>query len=345
MAKKTKESSFINMVVVLLAVTAVSAASLAYVNSITEAPRKKAQESKQQEALKVVLPEFTRLDAPIVVPMEEDGENITLFYAYNNDELVGVAVETYSTKGFSGKIFILAGFLPDGTIYNTAVLSHAETPGLGDKMDAKVSPKFPEQFKGKNPSTFALKVKKDGGDVDAITAATISSRAFADAVQRAYDVWQDKYVAEVKKSLPDILPPYKSISEKVIIDANKRELKISEAYDENDELVAIGVESYSTGFDESGVITVMVCFLPNGDIYNSYVVSHSETPGFGDRIEEEKSDFTKQFNGKNPETFKLKAIKYNGDVDGYSGATITTNAYAEAIQKAYDLIKKEGLIK
>jgi electron transport complex protein RnfG len=69
------------------------------------------------------------------------------------------------------------------------VLAHKETPGLGDKMDASKSD-FPLQFKGKNPADFKLHVTKDGGNVDAITAATISSRAFCDAVERAYVTFQ-----------------------------------------------------------------------------------------------------------------------------------------------------------
>lgn len=85
----------------------------------------------------------------------------------------------------------MVGFLPDGTIHNTAVLEHKETPGLGDKMDIRKAP-WSEQFRGKNPAEYRLQVRKDGGDVDAITAATISSRAFCDAVQRAYDTQQQK---------------------------------------------------------------------------------------------------------------------------------------------------------
>jgi electron transport complex protein RnfG len=77
----------------------------------------------------------------------------------------------------------MAGFKPDGTIFNIAVLEHKETPGLGTKMS---EPSFKDQFMEKNPSDFLLIVKNDGGPVDAITAATISSRAFCDAVQRAY---------------------------------------------------------------------------------------------------------------------------------------------------------------
>jgi electron transport complex protein RnfG len=83
----------------------------------------------------------------------------------------------------------MVGFTPDGKIYNTSVLEHKETPGLGDKMDIRKSP-WPKQFEGVNPSDFNLKVKKDGGDVDAITAATISSRAFCDAIDRAWKAYQ-----------------------------------------------------------------------------------------------------------------------------------------------------------
>ena len=81
----------------------------------------------------------------------------------------------------------MAGFKPDGTIINISVLEQKETPGLGTKM---AEPKFKDQFNDKNPSQYILKVKKDGGPVDAITAATISSRAFCDAVQRAYNTLQ-----------------------------------------------------------------------------------------------------------------------------------------------------------
>jgi len=76
----------------------------------------------------------------------------------------------------------MAGFLADGTIHNVVVLNHKETPGLGTKM---TEPKFSDQFNGKDPDDFDLRVKKDGGDVDAITAATVSSRAYCDALQRA----------------------------------------------------------------------------------------------------------------------------------------------------------------
>jgi electron transport complex protein RnfG len=116
-----------------------------------------------------------------------EGDSLDIYPAKNGDEIVGYAVNTYTKKGFSGNISLMAGFNPDGTIINIAVLEQKETPGLGTKM---TEPGFKDQFNGKNPADFALKVKKDGGSVDAITAATISSRAFCDAVQRAYNTLQ-----------------------------------------------------------------------------------------------------------------------------------------------------------
>jgi len=98
--------------------------------------------------------------------------------------MVGFAIKSFTDKGFAGHIEIMAGFLPDGSINKVVVLSHKETPGLGTKM---TEPNFSNQFLGKNPTDYRLKVKKDGGQVDAITAATVSSRAYCDALQRAFD--------------------------------------------------------------------------------------------------------------------------------------------------------------
>jgi electron transport complex protein RnfG len=116
-----------------------------------------------------------------------EGDSLDIYPAKMNGEIVGYAVNTYTKKGFSGNISLMAGFKPDGTILDITVLEHKETPGLGTKM---TEPEFKDQFADKNPGEFVLKVKKDGGPVDAITAATISSRAFCDAVQRAYNTLQ-----------------------------------------------------------------------------------------------------------------------------------------------------------
>lgn len=180
------ESTFKNMVLVLLSITLIASFSLGAVYNLTKEPIAKAQQAKKEAAIKQVVPEFDQLETVSVAP-DDGGDPLTINKALKNGEVVGYAVETYTDKGYSGRILLMVGFLPDGSIVNTAVLKHAETPGLGDKMDASKSA-FPEQFKSKNPETYKMKVKKDGGEVDAITAATITSRAFCDGVQRAYDV-------------------------------------------------------------------------------------------------------------------------------------------------------------
>ncbi len=183
--KKKIESTFKNMVLTLLIISGVAALSLAFVHKITEEPIRKAQEAKLKKALSEVLPQFDTVEVKTMMP-PTGKDSVTIYTAFKGGEKIGTAVRSYTYKGFSGLIVIMVGFDPKGDIINTAVLFHAETPGLGTKIERSNSD-FPDQFKGKNPATFKLKVKQDGGDVDAITAATISTRAFCDATQRAYD--------------------------------------------------------------------------------------------------------------------------------------------------------------
>ncbi|MGC9331824.1 MAG: RnfABCDGE type electron transport complex subunit G [Bacteroidales bacterium] len=191
MAKK--ESTLLNMVMTLFLVTAAAGLALALVYNTTLEPIQKVEKEILKTALGRVLPEYDKIE-PLsgieVVP--ENGKDPLIFYpAYQGNKHVGTAIKTYTDKGFSSRFWIMVGFKPDGTIINTAVLEHKETPGLGDKMEAEKSD-FSDQFKGKNPADFALSVTKDGGDVDAITAATISSRAFCDAVDRAYKTFMNE---------------------------------------------------------------------------------------------------------------------------------------------------------
>ena len=183
MAKK--ESTFLNMFLALTLVTLISSAILGYVYELTKEPIARAKAERQNEALRSVLPAYNNDPVKEMYKKAVDGDTLYFFPARKDSVLVGIAVETFSPKGFSGMIRLMVGFLPDGTINKIAVLEHNETPGLGDKMDRSKSD-FSLQFDGKNPKTFKLAVKKDGGDVDAITASTISSRAFCDAVERAY---------------------------------------------------------------------------------------------------------------------------------------------------------------
>jgi electron transport complex protein RnfG len=180
------ESNFKNMVLVLFSVTFIASAGLAYVYDMTREPKLKAEMAKKTEALKEVVPAFDNDPISESYTIKADnGSELICYPVKQGGELVATAIESFSPLGYAGDIKIMVGLLPDGTIYDTVVIAHKETPGLGDKMEKKKS-EFTKQFREKNPVNFKLKIKKDGGDVDAITAATFSSRAYVDAVQRAY---------------------------------------------------------------------------------------------------------------------------------------------------------------
>ena len=180
------KSSFRNMTICLFAICVVCSSLLAGVYALTKEPIDAAAKAKNEAAIKEVLP------ATAVTIEEErtvDFEGATYSYNLAYDQqgnTVGCAVNV-APVGFGGPIVIKVGFDADGVICNTKVLSQAETPGLGAKC---VEPAFSEQFKGWNPAQKKLAVKKDGGDVDAITASTITSRAYADGLALACKVFQ-----------------------------------------------------------------------------------------------------------------------------------------------------------
>ena len=180
------KSSFKNMTVCLFAICIVCSSLLAGVYALTKEPIDAAAKAKNEAAIMEVLP------AGAVTIEEErtvdfDGASYTYNLAYDQQgNTVGCAVNV-SPVGFGGPIVIKVGFDANGVICNTKVLSQAETPGLGAKC---VEPAFSEQFKGWNPSARKLSVKKDGGDVDAITASTITSRAYADGLALAVNVFE-----------------------------------------------------------------------------------------------------------------------------------------------------------
>jgi len=186
MAKK--KSTFINMMLSLLTITLVAGFALGFVNDLTIGPIAKAKLERKINALKLVLPKFDNnpVEELKLVRSEQAKDSIEIYPAFLNSEFVGVAIVGSSEKGFSGLIKIMVGFEPNGEIKNIVVLDQKETPGLGTKIK---DIKFIQQYKTKTPTSFNLKVMKDGGEVDALTGATISSRAFSEAVQMAYDVF------------------------------------------------------------------------------------------------------------------------------------------------------------
>ncbi len=182
---KKPESTFANMLIRLLVIVLIAGLALSVVYTQTYDTIQAAKKAKLEKAIGQVVPKFDTLKMTKVMP-STGKDSLTFYEAFANGEKVGTAIETYTDKGFGGHFTIMVGFDTKGTIINTAVLEFKETPGLGDKMNKSKSD-WSNQFNGKNPATFKLKVTKDGGDVEAITAATISSRAFCDATKRAYD--------------------------------------------------------------------------------------------------------------------------------------------------------------
>jgi electron transport complex protein RnfG len=185
------ESTFINMTATLVVVTLVAAGLLGTVFALTKEPIRLAELAKKNEAIANVVPGFDNEPSQEVERLFLDGDSIFLYTARKGEEVLGTAVETFTNKGFSGEFKLMVGIDPDGSIIKIAVIKHAETPGLGDKMEQDKSD-FHIQFMGKDPTSFNIAVTKDRGDVDAITASTITSRAYCDAVIRAYEAFKQK---------------------------------------------------------------------------------------------------------------------------------------------------------
>ena len=175
-------SSFKNMALTLTAISVVAAAALSGVYMLTKERIEVATALKSEKAIKEVLPDFDKIEE-VITP-----NGTVLYKAYSAEgEFIGAAVETTSSKGYEGAIKIMVGFDKEGNIVNYAVLSQKETPGLGNKIiNWFKTDKGNQCIIGKNPAKNNLTVSKDGGEIDAITASTISSRAFLDAVNKGY---------------------------------------------------------------------------------------------------------------------------------------------------------------
>lgn len=185
------ESNFRNMFLVLLGITAIAAAALGGVYSVTKGPIEQATLKKQKQAIEAVAPEFDNDPVAEQFTVEMNGGTLTVFPAKKDGKVVGAAIESFTNKGFSGLIKMMVGFDLDGNIVNYTILEHKETPGLGSKMNDWFRTGT-GNINGKNPGKNNMTVSKDKGDIDAITAATISSRAFLDGIQTAFNTYKQE---------------------------------------------------------------------------------------------------------------------------------------------------------
>ncbi len=181
------KSSLLNMTAVLFGITLVASAGVGVVNMITVEPIAAAEAAAKTEALNKVLPAF---DATVSEVVTVDEMPVTVYTATQSGQTVGYAVETLSKQGFGGPVSLMVGFTPAGGVVNVNVLKQTETPGLGTKMadedNSLIRSIKGQQLAQKKLVDGKLAVTKDGGDVDALTAATISSRAYVDAINRAW---------------------------------------------------------------------------------------------------------------------------------------------------------------
>jgi len=174
------KSNLKNMALSLSAVCLVCSALLGGVYAMTSGPIAEAQAAKTAASIARVLPEFSA--QPELKTVEVEGTE----YSYYDVPGSGIAVIS-NASGFGGPLKLMVGIDEKGQIVNTVVLSHSETPGLGAKCTTDAA--FIDQFKGWDPAARKLAVRKDGGEVDAITASTITSRAYSAAIASAYDVY------------------------------------------------------------------------------------------------------------------------------------------------------------
>lgn len=194
---KKLESSITNMVLVLVGVALITGGILAYVNHITEAPIKLQAEKTLADGIKAVMGgvQLSVAENDTIKQTIKGKETVFVIHKTvdSNKQDLGVAVES-TTGGFGGDLKVLVGFDKNGNILGYTILQHAETPGLGAKADKWFQKDGKGSIIGKNPNKDNLTVKKDGGDIDAITASTITSRAFLLAVTQAYNAYKSGHV-------------------------------------------------------------------------------------------------------------------------------------------------------
>ena len=179
---KKLQSTLPNMLIVLTLISVVAAGALAYVNSITKDTIAENDNKTLTEGINSVLGAADAVIQSQDTIMDEKGSVASILYQTDK----GVAVQAVDHKGFGGDLVVLVGFAEDGSIKGYTILKTSETPGLGSKADKWFQADGKGCIIGMQPATANMTVAKDGGDVDAITASTITSRAFLRAVSEAY---------------------------------------------------------------------------------------------------------------------------------------------------------------
>ncbi|MFO7578414.1 MAG: RnfABCDGE type electron transport complex subunit G [Pelovirga sp.] len=184
----------LRLLVALTLIAALSGLILALVESATREPIEEQRRLQMLKALEAVLPEFDNSPdsdtVSVISGTDRQGAPVaTIFYRGRKDQqLVGTAFRVVAPDGYSGNIGVMIGVRPDQTLHAIEILTHAETPGLGDKIR---EPWYRALFVGRSLDDSDWRVKKDGGDFDQLTGATISARAVVTAVRRGLEFYRE----------------------------------------------------------------------------------------------------------------------------------------------------------
>lgn len=184
----------LRLVVVLTLIAAGAGLILSLVEGMTRAPIAEQRRQETLRALSAVLPPADNSPdtdtVRLVAGKDRRGRDLeTVFFrGRENGHVNGVAFQVVAPDGYSGNIAIMVGVDPQGNVTGMEILSHAETPGLGDKITL---PWFKDLFKGKSLDNADWRVKKDGGEFDQITGATISPRAVVGAIRRGLEFFRE----------------------------------------------------------------------------------------------------------------------------------------------------------
>lgn len=201
------KSTLPNMVLSLGVIGIVAGGLLGGMYAITKEPIARAEKTQLTASIAEVAPPFTNSPEEDSDTLKVDGKDFVVYPALDNGKLNGAAVLGYTMEGFSGEVAVLCGFDEGGNITDYRVIRHAETPGLGAKMEEWFhDPSGSRSVIGKNPSVQSFYVTKDkdkNGEIDAITAATISSRAFLGVLRNAYTAYRD-YASTKGVELPPL---------------------------------------------------------------------------------------------------------------------------------------------
>jgi electron transport complex protein RnfG len=187
-------NSIPRLVLVLTLITAGAGLILSLVEAVTREPIAEQRRQEMLRALQAVLPPADNSPdedtVELVIGQDKRGRDVIrkFFRGRKEGQLNGLAFKVVAPDGYSGNIDVMVGIDPAGTVFGIEILSHNETPGLGDKI---AFPEYKKTFAGKNLDNADWRVKKDGGEFDQITGATISPRAVVGAVRKGLEFYRD----------------------------------------------------------------------------------------------------------------------------------------------------------